>query len=308
MIQWQAENNRSIRHSRLIYALFHSSISFIGLPFLKYSHSLTFVVNYCTMDFENILVSTENHVTTITINRPEKLNALNRSVISELSAAMKLVDDDSEVRAVLLTGAGEKAFVAGADISEFAHFSNEEGQKLSAEGHKTLFDAIEQMGTPVIAAVNGFALGGGLELAMACHIRVASENAKLGLPEVSLGVIPGYGGTQRLPQLVGKGRALEMITTAQMVNAKQAYEMGLVNHLTTLEELMPKCMEIAQKIIRNSPVAIGAAIRAINAQYLENTDGYAVEIQAFGSCFGSDDFKEGTTAFLEKRKPTFTGH
>lgn len=260
------------------------------------------------MNFDNLIISSEDAVRIITINRPEKLNALNRAVIKELSEALKLAENDKAIRVVILTGAGEKAFVAGADISEFAHFSNEEGQKLSAEGHKILFNAIEKMGTPVIAAVNGFALGGGLELAMACHIRVASENARVGLPEVSLGVIPGYGGTQRLAQFIGKGRALEMITTAQMITAAEAHNMGLMNHLVPQAELMEKCQEIALKISRNSPVAIKAAIRAVNAQYAENIDGYSVEIEAFGSCFGSDDFKEGTTAFLEKRKPNFSGN
>lgn len=260
------------------------------------------------MNFDNLIISTEDAVCTITINRPEKLNALNRAIIKELSEALKQAENDKEIRVVILTGAGEKAFVAGADISEFAHFSNEDGQKLSAEGHKILFNAIEKMGTPVIAAVNGFALGGGLELAMACHVRVASENARVGLPEVSLGVIPGYGGTQRLAQFIGKGRALEMIMTAQMITAAEAHNMGLMNHLVPQAELMAKCQEIALKISRNSPVAIKAAIRAVNAQYSENIDGYSVEIEAFGSCFGSDDFKEGTTAFLEKRKPNFSGN
>lgn len=260
------------------------------------------------MNFDNLIISNEDAVRIITINRPEKLNALNRAVIKELSEALEQAENDKAIRVVILTGAGEKAFVAGADISEFAHFSNEDGQKLSAEGHKILFNAIEKMGTPVIAAVNGFALGGGLELAMSCHIRVASENARVGLPEVSLGVIPGYGGTQRLAQFIGKGRALEMITTAQMITAAEAHNMGLMNHLVPQAELMEKCKGIALKISHNSPVAIKAAIRAVNAQYSENIDGYSVEIEAFGSCFGSDDFKEGTTAFLEKRKPNFSGN
>ncbi len=260
------------------------------------------------MNFDNLIISNDGAIRTITINRPEKLNALNRAVIKELSEALKEAEDDNLIRVVILTGAGEKAFVAGAYISEFAHFSDEEGQKLSAEGHKLLFNAVEKMGTPVIAAVNGFALGGGLELAMSCHIRVASDNARVGLPEVSLGVIPGYGGTQRLAQFIGKGRALEMITTAQMVTASEAHQMGLMNHVVPQEELMAKCQEIAKKISRNSPVAIKAAIRAVNAQYTENVDGYSVEIDAFGSCFGSNDFKEGTAAFLEKRKPNFSGN
>lgn len=260
------------------------------------------------MNFDNLIISNDGAIRTITINRPEKLNALNRAVIEELAEAFATAENDPNVRAVILTGAGEKAFVAGADISEFAHFSNEEGQKLSANGHKLLFNAVEKMGTPVIAAVNGFALGGGLELAMSCHIRVASDNARVGLPEVSLGVIPGYGGTQRLSQLVGKGRALEMITTAQMITAAEAHKAGLMNHVVQPVELMDKCIDIAKKIVRNSPVAIKAAIRAVNAQYTEDVDGYAVEIEAFGSCFGSDDFIEGTAAFLEKRKPNFSGN
>lgn len=260
------------------------------------------------MNFDNLIISNEGALRTITINRPDKLNALNRAVIKELADALSLAENDKDVRAVILTGAGEKAFVAGADISEFAHFSKEDGRKLSAEGHELLFNAVEKMGTPVIAAVNGFALGGGLELAMCCHIRVASDNARVGLPEVSLGVIPGYGGTQRLAQFIGKGRALEMITTAQMITAAEAHNMGLMNHVVPQAELIEKCSEIAKKIMRNSPVAIKAAIRAVNAQYSENIDGYSVEIDAFGSCFGSEDFKEGTSAFLEKRKPNFSGN
>lgn len=259
------------------------------------------------MSYENILVSTEGNIQKITINRPDKLNALNRTLIGELSDAMEAAEQSAEVRAIILTGAGEKAFVAGADISEFAHFNQEEGEELSAEGHKKLFNKVEKMGTPVIAAINGFALGGGLELAMSCHIRVGSGNARMGLPEVSLGVIPGYGGTQRLAQFVGKGRALEMITTAQMIDANEAHRTGLINHLVEPDELMATCEKIAGKIAKNSPQAIAAAIRAVNAQYAENIDGYAVEIEAFGSCFGSADFKEGTSAFLEKRKPNFTG-
>lgn len=259
------------------------------------------------MNPKHLLISTSGGIRKITINRPEKLNALNRALISELSEAFDAAEEASEVRVVILGGAGEKAFVAGADISEFANFGKPEGKKLSAEGHKILFTKIEQMGTPVIAAINGFALGGGLELAMSCHIRIASTRARMGLPEVSLGVIPGYGGTQRLAQLVGKGRALEMITTAQMISADDAFRIGLVNRLVEPDELDGACEQIAQKIAKNSPIAIAAAIRAVNAQFANNVDGFAVEIEAFGSCFGSPDFKEGTTAFLEKRKPNFTG-
>ncbi len=256
---------------------------------------------------ENILTSQDGFILTITINRPSKLNALNRDTIAELSSAFQEADKAADIRAIILTGSGEKAFVAGADISEFAHFSVEEGKKLSADGHKKLFTLVEEMGTPVIAAVNGFALGGGLELAMSCHMRVASSNAKMGLPEVSLGVIPGYGGTQRLAQLVGKGRALEMITTAQMIKSDDAYRMGLVNYVVEPEELMEKANSIANKISGNSPTAIRAAIKAVNAQYKTGVDGFDEEIKAFGECFNSDDFKEGTTAFLEKRKAQFSG-
>jgi len=253
------------------------------------------------------LVSQNGHIREIVINRAEKLNALNSELIKELSVELKLADEDKDTRVVILTGAGEKAFVAGADISEFANFGSEEGQELSRKGQELLFTAVEQMTTPVIAAVNGFALGGGLELAMSCHMRIASDNARVGLPEVSLGVIPGYGGTQRLTQLVGKGRALEMITSAQMVKADDAFRMGLVNRVTSQENLLEECRALATKISRNSPMAIAAAIRSINAQFLDGIDGYDMEINSFGECFNTNDFKEGTTAFLEKRKPNFIG-
>lgn len=257
------------------------------------------------MNFENILVQKKDSLAQITINRPKKLNALNSATINELNIAFEALEDDDDIRVIILTGSGEKAFVAGADISEFAHFSVEEGGDLAREGQEMLFDYVENLSTPVIAAVNGFALGGGLELAMSCHFRVASDNAKMGLPEVSLGVIPGYGGTQRLPQLVGKGKAMEMIMTAGMISAEEAKECGLVNHVTTQEELLPLVEKIASKIIRNSSVAISAAIRAINASFEDGIDGFDVEIEEFGECFGTADFKEGTTAFLAKRKPNF---
>ena len=259
------------------------------------------------MNYENILITTENNIATITINRPTKLNALNGMTISDLHKAIKTLGKNNEIRVIILTGSGEKAFVAGADISEFANFSIEEGMQLAAEGQAKLFDYIENLKTPVIAAINGFALGGGLELAMACHFRVATESAKMGLPEVSLGLIPGYGGTQRLPQLIGKGRAMEMIMTAGMITAEDAYRIGLVNHVVPQAELLKFCVGIAQKIIKNSPNAIGKAIKAVNANFKEGKNGYEAEIKAFGKCFGTEDFKEGTTAFLEKRKATFTG-
>lgn len=259
------------------------------------------------MNFENILVSSENGIGQITINRPSKLNALNVATIQELHDAFQSLDEKPETRVIIITGEGEKAFVAGADISEFANFSVEEGAQLSQQGQELLFDFVENLKTPVIAAVNGFALGGGLELAMSCHFRIASDNAKMGLPEVSLGVIPGYGGTQRLPQLVGKGRAMELIMTAGMIDAETAKTYGLVNHVVPQAELLEFTKGIASKIIRNSPVAIGKAIKSINDNYKDGVDGFKTEIKNFGKCFGTEDFKEGTTAFLEKRKPTFFG-
>ena len=257
------------------------------------------------MNFENILIKQNENSATITIKRPTKLNALNKNTISELHEAFKLLENDTTVKVIIITGSGEKAFVAGADISEFADFSVEEGTELARKGHKILFDFVQNLSTPVIAAINGFALGGGLELAMAAHFRVASTNAKMGLPEVSLGVIPGYGGTQRLPQLVGKGKAMEMIMTAAMISAEEAKQYGLVNYVVEQEELLPLCEKLASKIMRNSSVAISAAIKAVNANYTNCVNGYNVEIEQFGVSFGTDDFKEGTTAFLEKRKPEF---
>ncbi len=257
------------------------------------------------MDFENILIKQKENLAVLTINRPSKLNALNKVTIEELHTAFKLLNEDSDVKVIIITGSGEKAFVAGADISEFANFNVEEGTELARKGQEILFDFVQNLGTPVIAAVNGFALGGGLELAMAAHFWVASTNAKMGLPEVSLGVIPGYGGTQRLPQLVGKGKAMEMIMTAGMISAEEAKDCGLVNYVVEQEELLPLCEKLASKITRNSSVAISAAIKAINANYTNCVNGYSVEIEQFGVSFGTEDFKEGTTAFLEKRKPNF---
>ncbi len=259
------------------------------------------------MNYENILTTTEKGITTITINRPSKLNALNKATINELHNAFKAADEAAETKVIIITGSGEKAFVAGADISEFADFSVENGGKLAAEGQALLFDFVENLSTPVIAAVNGFALGGGLELAMSAHFRVASDNAKMGLPEVSLGVIPGYGGTQRLPQLIGKGRAMEMVMTAGMIDANKALSYGLVNHVVAPEELITLAEKIANKIMRNSSVAISKAIKAVNANFEDGVNGFNVEVEQFGACFGTEDFKEGTTAFLEKRKADFPG-
>ena len=259
------------------------------------------------MNFENLIITTENGIGQITINRPTKLNALNVATIQELHYAFENLDENPEIKVIIISGEGEKAFVAGADISEFAHFSIEEGAQLAAQGQELLFDFVETLKTPVIAAVNGFALGGGLELAMSCHFRIASDNAKMGLPEVSLGVIPGYGGTQRLPQLVGKGRAMEMIMTAGMIDAETAKSYGLVNHVVPQADLLEFTKGIASKIMRNSPVAISKAIKAINANFKDGVNGFDTEIRNFGKCFGTEDFKEGTSAFLEKRKASFTG-
>lgn len=256
---------------------------------------------------ENILIEKQDAIAIVTINRPTKLNALNKATIQELHNGFKSLNEDKSVKAIIVTGSGEKAFVAGADISEFANFSVEEGGKLAAQGQELLFDFVQNLSTPVIAAVNGFALGGGLELAMACHFRTASTNAKMGLPEVTLGVIPGYGGTQRLAQLVGKGRAMEMIMTAGMIDAETAKNYGLVNHVVAQEELLDFTKAIATKITKNSSVAIAKAIQAVNANYTDGINGYQVEIENFGFCFGTEDFKEGTTAFLEKRKAEFPG-
>lgn len=259
------------------------------------------------MNFDNLLFDTQDGIATITINRPSKLNALNRETIQELHEAFKAADEDKDIKVIVVTGSGDKAFVAGADISEFADFSVDQGSELAAKGQELLFDFVANLATPVIAAVNGFALGGGLELAMAAHFRIASDNAKMGLPEVSLGVIPGYGGTQRLPQLVGKGRAMEMIMTAGMIDANQALEYGLVNHVTTQDELLDLGYKIAGRIMRNSSVAIASAIKAVNANYEKGVDGFDMEIEEFGNCFGTEDFKEGTQAFLQKRKADFPG-
>jgi len=259
------------------------------------------------MTYNNLLSEIKDQVLHLTINRESKLNALNKETLAELADAIAFAESSADIRAVLLTGAGDKAFVAGADISEFSSFNAEQGEQLAVKGQITVFDAIEHCSKPVVAAINGFALGGGLELAMACHIRIASTGAKLGLPEVSLGLIPGYGGTQRLTNLVGKGHAIEMITTADMITAERAAAIGLVNHVVPKEELLSKALEILDKIKTRAPLAIANAIVAINAATNPQLNGFEVEIAAFGKCFNTEDFKEGVTAFLEKRKPVFTG-
>ncbi len=258
------------------------------------------------MEYTSILSEQKDGITTITINRPDKLNALNKATLSELDHATGAAFNDTSVYGIIITGSGEKAFVAGADISEFAGISVEEGKQLSQTG-QDVFNRIEKGSKPVIAAVNGFALGGGCELAMACHIRVASENALFGQPEVNLGLIPGYGGTQRLIQLIGKGKAAELLMTANMVKAPEALSLRLVNYVTDLAELLPKCVEILEKIKEKSPIAVGEVITCINAYFEDGSDGFAIEVNQFGNCVASEDFKEGTAAFLEKRKANFPG-
>jgi len=259
------------------------------------------------MKYLNILSEVKNQILYVTINREEKLNALNKATLSELGDVIAFASSSSEVRAVLLTGAGEKAFVAGADISEFSGFDTKQGEDLARTGQQSVFNAIENCTKPVVAAINGFALGGGLELALACHLRIASGQAKLGLPEVTLGLIPGYGGTQRLSRLVGKGKAMEMILTADMITADEALKIGLVNHVVPQEELIGKAEEILNKIRLRAPLAITGAIDAINSSFENDIDGYEVEIKYFGKCFNTEDFKEGVAAFMEKRKPLFRG-
>lgn len=254
--------------------------------------------------FENILTATANGIFTITINRPDKLNALNKRTIEEIGEAIQVAVADNDVHGIIITGSGAKAFVAGADISEFSNYSVEEGKKLSADG-QGVFKSIELCPKPVIAAVNGFALGGGCELAMSCHLRVASENAKFGQPEVKLGLIPGYAGTQRLVQLIGKSKAMELLMTADMISANEALQLGLVNYVTSAEQLIAKCEELLNKISQQSPKAISEIINCVDAYYTDGVDGFAFEVNAFGKCFGTNDFKEGVSAFLEKRKANF---
>ena len=246
-------------------------------------------------------------ILTITIERPQALNALNAEVIKQLAEAIDRAQTDSEVKTIVITGSGDKAFVAGADIKEFADYSGKEGKALAQQGQDSLFNRIERSSKPVIAAVNGFALGGGLELALACHIRIASDNARMGLPEVSLGVIPGYGGTQRLPQIVGKGKAMEMILSAKMMGANDAAACGLVNAVVPPGDLLETAHNMARSIMKNSPRAVATAIQAILAAYEDGINGFQEEINCFGASFETEDFKEGTQAFIEKRKPTFSG-
>lgn len=257
-------------------------------------------MNYTTL----LTALSANGILTVTINRPDKLNALNRDVMNELNVVLDAIETNNGIKAVILTGAGQKGFVAGADISEFVGLRKEEGQALAKKG-QDIFFRIENNSKPIVAAVNGFALGGGCELAMACHFRIASENAKFGQPEVNLGLIPGYGGTQRLVHLIGKGRALELLLSGNMINAQTAFQYGLVNHVVPQEELLNKATSILETIVAKAPLAIGKCIAAANAAYAAN--GYQTEVEAFGECFATEDMNEGTAAFLEKRKPVFTG-
>jgi enoyl-CoA hydratase len=255
--------------------------------------------------YENVLLEKIEQIAWIIINRPKHLNALNKQTIHELHAILDTLREDDSVGVICITGMGEKAFVAGADIKEFSDFNVAEGGALAQSGQSLLFDFIEHFPKPIIAAVNGFALGGGLELAMACHIRVATHNAKMGLPEVSLGLIPGYGGTQRLPILIGRGRANQMICSAEMIDAQQAEQWGLVNSVVDITALKDTCESLAKKILKNSPSAIASALRSINAGFSDKHEGYAAEIENFAACFGTRDFTLGVTAFLNKEKANF---
>jgi enoyl-CoA hydratase len=255
------------------------------------------------MNFENILVEVNNFIATITINRPDKLNALNAGVINDMSDALDFLYTDNNTKSIIVTGAGPKAFVAGADISEFPTMNSAAGTALSQVGHDKLFAKIENAPKPVIAAVNGFALGGGCELAMACHFRIASENAKFGQPEVNLGLIPGYGGTQRLVHLIGKGKAMELCLTASVIGAAEALSLGLVNYVVPQENLLEKCIEILNIINTKAPIALAKIITCVNAANV--SDGIALETKLFGECFDTKDKNEGVDAFLNKRKAEF---
>jgi enoyl-CoA hydratase len=258
-------------------------------------------------EFENLKLDLQDGILTITIDREAKLNALNIKTIEEIRLAMERVYDDDEVKACIITGAGLKAFVAGADIKEIAELNEMNGRKFAESGQE-VFEIIELCPKPVIAAVNGFALGGGCELAMACHMRIASANAKFGQPEVNLGIIPGYGGTQRLTQLIGKGKALELLMTGDMIGAEDARQFGLANHVvSTNEELIPKCKEILNKILTKAPIAIAMIIDSVMAYYHKEENGFQTEANSFSICCKSEDFKEGTAAFLEKREAKFKG-
>ena len=256
--------------------------------------------------YSSLLIEKENNIATLTINRPDKMNALNKTVLDELDRAIDELNADSSIRSIIITGAGPKAFVAGADISEFKGLNKEQAIAMAEKGQR-IFKKIEDSSKPIVAAVNGFALGGGCELAMSCHFRLASENAKFGQPEVNLGLIPGYGGTQRLVQLIGKGKAIELLITANMVGASEAKSLGLVNQVTSAEELLSETKKILSVINTKAPLAIASCIRAANAVFDETKNGFREEVKEFGDCFGTADMTEGVNAFLEKRKAEFKG-
>jgi enoyl-CoA hydratase len=260
--------------------------------------------NIC-MPYKTLLTALDKNIFIITINRPDKLNALNKKVIEEISEAIDEVYENKEIRCAIITGAGPKAFVAGADITEFSSLDIKGGIALAQQNQELVFNKIENCPKPIVAAVNGFALGGGCELAMACHFRLASENSKFGQPEVNLGLIPGYGGTQRLTQLIGKGKAMELIMTAHMIDANEAKQLGLINHVTSAETLLEHTKNILEIIMTKGPNAVGKVIAAVNAHFDHSKNGFAEEIKLFGECFGTDEMKEGVSAFMEKRKPKF---
>jgi enoyl-CoA hydratase len=259
------------------------------------------------MEFKNLLMNKEDGIAVVTINRPDKLNALNGDTLKELDNLFNSIDQEEEVGVVIITGSGEKAFVAGADISELNKLNPITALHFAEYGQQ-VFNKIENLSKPVIAAVNGFALGGGCELALSCHIRLASENAKFGQPEVNLGIIPGYGGTQRLTRLINSGRAMEYILTGDMISSEEAYRIGLVNHIYPQKELLTKAKEMGKKILSKGRYAVGASVKSIKeADQLSLRDGLKMEAALFALSCGTEDFKEGTSAFLEKRKPEFKG-
>jgi enoyl-CoA hydratase len=256
--------------------------------------------------YSAITTSIENAIMVIVINRPDKMNALNKTVFDELNSALDEIYNNPSIRSAIIIGAGTKAFVAGADISEFQGLKHSEGMDLAHKG-QYIFKKIEDSPKTIIAAVNGFALGGGCELAMACHFRIAADNAKFGQPEVNLGLIPGYGGTQRLTQLIGKGRSIELLITGNMIDANTALQYGLVNYVVPQAELLDKAKSILELVNTKAPLAVGRCIKAANAVFDHTRDGFTEEVRLFGECFATEDMIEGTNAFLEKRKPNFQG-
>ena len=258
------------------------------------------------MSYSTILTSLENDILIVTINRPDKMNALNKDVFTDLNNVVDEINNTAAIKSAIITGAGPKAFVAGTDISELSALNKEQAKALAKRG-QDIFLKIEQSAKPIIAAVNGFALGGGCELAMACHFRIASDNAKFGQPEVNLGLIPGYGGTQRLTQLIGKGRAIELLISANMIDANTSLQYWLVNYVVPVAELLDRTKSILQTINTKAPIAIAKCIEAANAVFDETKNGFNEEVNLFGECFATEDMKEGTTAFLEKRKAVFKG-